>query len=62
MRKFVAMMKETRAIVAEAVKSGKTLQQLKQEHLLAKYAENAKGFIKEDGWVAVLYADVTGDK
>jgi cyclase len=62
MRKFVAMMKETRAIIADAVKSGKTLQQLKQEHLLAKYAENAKGFIKEDGWVAVLYADVTGNK
>jgi glyoxylase-like metal-dependent hydrolase (beta-lactamase superfamily II) len=62
MRKFATMMKETRAVIAAAVKSGKTLQQLKQEHPLAKYAENAKGFIKEDGWVAVLYADVTDNK
>jgi len=59
MRKFVQMLKDTRALVADAVKEGKTIQQMKQDHLLAKYAEKGKGFIKEDGWIDVLYADVT---
>src|SRR6266850_1974070 len=59
MRKFVEMLKETRALVANAVKEGKTIQQMKQEHLLAKYEDKGKGFIKADGWIDVLYADVT---
>jgi len=60
MRKYVEMMKETRALVAEAVKQDKTIQQMKEEHLLAKYQDKGKGFIKEDGWINVLYADVKG--
>ena len=59
MRKFVAMLKETRSLVADAVKQGKTIQQMKEEHLMAKYQDKAKGFIKEDAWINVLYADVT---
>ena len=59
MRRFVAMMKETRSLVADAVKQGKTIQQMKEEHLMAKYQDKGKGFIKEDGWINVLYADVT---
>jgi len=57
-RKFVEVLKETRALVANAVKEGKTIQQMKQEHLLAKYEDKGKGFIKADGWIDVLYADV----
>jgi len=53
------MLKDTRAIVAEAVNQGKTADQIKQEHLLAKYDDLGKGFIKTDGWVDVLYAEVT---
>ena len=59
MQKFVEFLKETRALVADAVKEGKTIQQMKQDHLMAKYADKGKGFIKEDGWIDVLYADVT---
>ena len=59
MRKFADMIKETRARVADAFKQGKTIQQMKDEHLLAKYQDKAKGFIKEDGWINALYADVT---
>jgi len=59
MRKYAEMMKETRALVADAVKQGKTVQQMKEEHLLAKYQEKGKGFIKEDAWLNLLYADVT---
>jgi glyoxylase-like metal-dependent hydrolase (beta-lactamase superfamily II) len=56
--KFIDMMKETRALVAEAVKQGKSPDQMKQDHLLARYADLGKGFIKEAGWIDVLYADV----
>jgi cyclase len=61
-RKFVDMLKETRGLVADAVKQGKTPDQMKQEHLLAKYEQLGKGFIKTDGWIDVLYADVTEKK
>jgi glyoxylase-like metal-dependent hydrolase (beta-lactamase superfamily II) len=59
MRNFVQMLKDTRAIVADAVKQGKTLQQIKEDKPLAKYADKGKGFIKADGWIEVLYAEVT---
>ena len=59
MRKFVDLLKETRALVANGVKEGKTIQQMKQDHLLAKYEDKGKGFIKADGWNDELYADVT---
>ena len=59
MRKFVEMMKETRALVADAVRQGKTVQQMKQDHLMANYQDKGKGFIKAEGWIDVLYADVT---
>jgi glyoxylase-like metal-dependent hydrolase (beta-lactamase superfamily II) len=59
MRQFVAMLKETRALVADAVKAGKTIQQMKDEHLLAKYEGKNKGSVKPDGWIDVLSADVS---
>jgi glyoxylase-like metal-dependent hydrolase (beta-lactamase superfamily II) len=57
-RKFVDMMKATRALVAETLKNGKTVEQIKKDHLLAKYDEYGKGFIKTDAWIDVLYADL----
>lgn len=59
MRKFVQMLKETRGLVAQAAGQGKTAGQMKQEHLLSKYEELGKGFIKTDGWIDTLYAEVT---
>ena len=51
-RKFVQMIKETRALVADAVKKGKTLDQMKQGHLLSRYeADYGKGFLKADDWM-----------
>lgn len=57
-RKFVDMLKGTRALVSKAAQDGKTLEQIKSEHLLSKYEEFGKGFIKTDAWVELLYADV----
>lgn len=58
-RKFVQMLKETRALVADAAKEGKTAGQMKQDHLLSKYEDLGKGFIKTDAWIDVLYQEVT---
>jgi glyoxylase-like metal-dependent hydrolase (beta-lactamase superfamily II) len=59
-RKFLAMLQETRAAVADAVKKHKTPEQMKKEKLLAKWeADYGKGFIKTDDWVDALYDDVT---
>jgi len=57
-RKFVDMLKDTRALVAKAASDGKTPQQMKQDHLLAKYENLGKGFIKTDAWIDLLYADL----
>ena len=59
LRKFVDMLKETRSLVAEAAKQGKTPDQMKKDHLLAKYEDLGKGFIKTDSWIDLLYAEVT---
>ncbi len=58
MQKYVTMLKETRALVASAVKEGKTPAQMKNDHLLAKYEALGKGFIKSDSWIDTLCADV----
>ena len=62
MRQFVVLLKETRAMVADAVKAGKTTQQMKDEHLLTKYQDKGKGSIKAEGWIDTLYADVTSQE
>lgn len=62
LRKFIDMLKDTRALVADEMKQGKTVQQLKEEHVLAKYESLGKGFIKTDGWIETLYNDVKTSK
>jgi glyoxylase-like metal-dependent hydrolase (beta-lactamase superfamily II) len=57
-RKSVQMLKETRALVAQAADQGKSADQMKQDHLLAKYEEMGKGFIKTEVWIDLLYAEV----
>jgi cyclase len=58
MRKFVDMLKETRDVVASGLKAGKTADQLKQDHALAKFESLGKGFIKTDAWIDLLCADI----
>jgi glyoxylase-like metal-dependent hydrolase (beta-lactamase superfamily II) len=60
-RKYIAMLKGTRELVAEALKDGKTTDQMKADHLLAKFDEEyGKGFIKADKWIDQLAEDVKG--
>jgi cyclase len=57
-RKFVDMLKDTRALVAKAAAEGKTADQMKSDHVLAKYEDLGKGFIKTDAWIDLLLADI----
>jgi len=57
-RKFLDMLKETRGLVAKAAQDGKTPDQMKSEHLLSKFEDLGKGFIKTDAWLDLLYADL----
>ena len=56
------MLKDTRAIVAEGMKQGKTVQQMKDEQVLAKFDSLGKGFIKTDAWIDLIYKEVTRNK
>jgi hypothetical protein len=53
------MLKETRALVAQAADQGKNASQMKQDHLLAKYEGLGRGFIKTEAWIDLLYAEAT---
>jgi cyclase len=57
-RKFVDMLKDTRALVAKGAAQGKTADQLKSEHVLTQYEDLGKGFIKTDAWIDLLLADI----
>lgn len=61
-RKFQQMLKDTLATVQSAMKQGKTLDQMKQEKILAKWDEYGAGdkFIKTDVWIETIYDDLSG--
>jgi cyclase len=55
LRKFITVLKETSAAVDAGIKKGKTLDQLKQEKVLAKWDSWGQGFIKTDVFIEILY-------
>ncbi len=57
-RKYVEMLKDTRALVAKASADGKTADQMKADHVLSKYEDLGKGFIKTDAWIDLLLVDI----
>jgi len=59
LRKFITMLKETSAAVEAGIKQGKTLDQLKQEKVLAKWDSFGQGFIKADLFTEILYDSLT---
>lgn len=58
LRAFLTMLKETSGIVEAGIKAHKTADQLKQEKALAKYDAWAKGFLKADDFIDMLYKDL----
>lgn len=59
-RAYVAMLKGTRAAVEGGIKNGKTLDQLKQEKVLAQWEKYKNDFISSDAFIETLYNDLTG--
>jgi len=55
LRKFIQVLKETSAAVEAGIKKGKTLDQLKQEKVLAKWDSWGQSFIKTDVFTEILY-------
>ena len=62
LREFQQMLRDTLAVVQAAMKQGKTLEQMKQEKILAKWDSYGSGdrFIKTDTWIETIYNDLTG--
>jgi cyclase len=61
-RDYMKMLKDTRAAVEKGVKSGKTLDQLKQEKVLEPWKKWSGEFITSDTFAETLYNDLTGKK
>lgn len=59
---FTKMLKETSAAVEKALGSHKTLEQMKQEKILAPWEKFSGGFINSDAFIETLYNSLTGHK
>ena len=60
MRTLVKMLKDTRSAVEQGIKQGKSLQQLKQQNVLAPWNDWEGSFITSDIYLETLYNDITG--
>ncbi|HEY0991820.1 MAG TPA: MBL fold metallo-hydrolase [Kofleriaceae bacterium] len=58
LREFLAMLKETTAIIEAGIKANKTADQLKKDKVLARYERWAKGFFKNEDFIDLLYKDL----
>jgi len=61
-RRFVAMLKDTTAVVAKGIRQGKSIDQLKQENVLAPWQKWSGDFITSEQWLVTVYNDLTGKK
>ena len=61
-RRFVEMIKETRGLVDNAIKAGKSLDQMKQEKILEAWEQWSGDFISTDAFIETLYNDLTGNR
>lgn len=61
-RRFVTMLKETKAVVENGIKQGKSLDQLKQDNVLGPWQKWSGDFITSEQWLVTLYNDLTGKK
>jgi len=59
LRAFVAMLRGTMGAIESGLASGKTLEQLKSDKVLAAWDAWGQGFIKTDVWIDTLHAELT---
>ncbi|HXZ81583.1 MAG TPA: MBL fold metallo-hydrolase, partial [Terriglobales bacterium] len=62
MKPYLDMLKETTARVQKGIDQGKSLEQLKQERVLAGYEKYSGDFVSTDKFIEMLYNDLTGKK
>ncbi len=62
MRAYSTMLKATRDVVANALKDGKTRDQMKQAKLLDPWKKYSGDFVSEDAFLETLYDSLTGRK
>jgi glyoxylase-like metal-dependent hydrolase (beta-lactamase superfamily II) len=58
--KFTEMLRDCIGLVDAARKQGKTLAQMKQENVLAKYDALGQGFIKTPDFIELIYNELSG--
>ncbi|HET7108189.1 MAG TPA: MBL fold metallo-hydrolase [Candidatus Acidoferrum sp.] len=61
-RAFTKMLKETSAVVQKAIDGHKTIDQMKQEKILAPWAKWSGEFLDADKFIETLYNSLTGSK
>jgi glyoxylase-like metal-dependent hydrolase (beta-lactamase superfamily II) len=61
-RAFVKMLKDTRAVVREALDKKMTLDQMKEKKVLDPWKKYSGDFISEDAFLETLYNSLTGQK
>jgi cyclase len=61
-RRFITMLKDTKAVVENGIKQGKTVDRMKQENLLAPWQKWSGESINSEQWLVTLYNDLTGKK
>jgi len=61
-RVYLTMLKATRDVVAQALKEGKTLDEMKQAKILDPWKKFAGDFINQDAYLETLYNSLTGQK
>ena len=62
MRAYLKLLKDTREVVQNALKQGKTLDQMRQAKILDPWKKYSGGFISEDAFLETLYNSLTGQK
>ena len=61
-RAFAKMLRETSAAVQKALDAHKTLDQMKQEKILAPWQQYSGGFVNSDAFIETLYNSLTNTK
>ena len=61
-RAYTKMLKETSAVVEAALKQHETLEQMKQEKILAPWDRFSGQFVNTDAFIETLYNSLTGSK
>lgn len=59
-RAYTKMLNDTMSVARKALFQGRTLDQMKQENILAPWADKARGFVKTDTFIEELYYSLTG--